>query len=193
MVDPFEFEAKYYDIIWGSTCDYPKETKLLDSVFKKYGVKSVLDVACGTGGHAIELAKLGYTVVGFDISNKILELATEKAEKESVKTRFINGDMTEFLQTLNKNEITLPFDAVICLGFSIAHLVNNELLSKALKGFHSILRENGVCIFSVRNVKKLNESIFNRLLPDTVVHENNFSLAVFAYTYRDKSNPDTLV
>jgi len=193
MEDPFEFEAKYYDIVWGSTCDYLRETGLLDRIFKVNNVKKVLDVACGTGGHAIELARLGYSVVGFDISNKMLEIATEKAEKAGVQIRFVVGDMTELIQNLKREDITLPFDAIICLGYSLAHMVTDKDLSKALEGFREVLREEGLCIFSVRNAKMLRDSMINQLLVDKLVHESDFSLALFGYTNRYANNPDTLV
>ena len=193
MKDPFEFEAKYYDIVWGSTYDYPRETELLNRVFKTNNVGKVLDVACGTGGHAIELAKLGYSVVGFDISSKMLEIAAEKAKKAGVEIRFVGGDMIELLPTLQREDITLPFDAVICLGYSMAHMTTYGDLTRALEGFREVLREKGLCIFSVRNAKMLRDAMINRLLVDKLVHEPNFSLALLGYAYKDRANPDTLV
>ena len=50
MKDPFELEARYYDKIWGSTCDYSKEAGFLHQIFKDYRVRKVLDMACGIGG-----------------------------------------------------------------------------------------------------------------------------------------------
>ena len=193
MKDSFEFEGKYYDIVWGSTCDYPRETEFLDRIFKTNNVKKILDVACGTGGHAIELAKLGYSVVGFDISNKMLEIATGKAEKADVKIRFVSGDMTELLQRLKREGVTLPFDAVICLGFSMAHMTTDKDLARALEGFREVLCEGGLCIFSVRNAKMLKDAMIDRLLVDKLVHEPSFSLALLGYAHRDRDNPDTLV
>ena len=193
MKDPFEFEAKYYDIVWGSSCDYPREAELLDNLFNSNNVKRVLDVACGTGGHAIELAKLGYSVLGLDISTKMLEIASEKAAKANVEVSFLEGDMTKLAPTLKSAGYSLAFDAAICLGFSMAHMTTDDLLAMALKGLNEVLRTNGLCILSVRNAKMLRESMMNRLLPDKIVHESDFSLAVFGHTYRDKDNPDTLV
>ena len=193
MKDPFEFEAKYYDIVWSSSCDYPREAELLDNLFKSNNIKRVLDVACGTGGHAIELAKLGYSVIALDISTKMLEIASEKAAQADVKVRFVEGDMTELAPTLKSAGHSQDFDAVICLGFSMAHLTTDDLLSKTLRGISEVLKSDGLCIFSVRNAKMSRESMMNRLLPDVMVHEKDFSLALFGHTYRDKDNPNTLV
>jgi len=49
----------------------------------------ILDVGCGTGRHAIELAKRGYSVVGIDLSESMLAHARKKAEAEKVSVLFV--------------------------------------------------------------------------------------------------------
>ncbi|HNS14356.1 MAG TPA: class I SAM-dependent methyltransferase, partial [Syntrophorhabdaceae bacterium] len=44
----------------------------------------ILDIGCGTGRHAIELTKRGYTVVGIDLSDSQLERAREKASMDNL-------------------------------------------------------------------------------------------------------------
>jgi len=48
----------------------------------------ILDVGCGTGRHAIELTKRGYTVTGIDFSESQLNRAIEKAENQHLKIDF---------------------------------------------------------------------------------------------------------
>src|SRR5665811_785858 len=45
---------------------------------------TILDLGCGTGRHAIELAKRGYTVTAVDLSASQLDLAREKAVAANV-------------------------------------------------------------------------------------------------------------
>ena len=59
----------------------------------------VLDLACGHGRHAIPLAKRGFDVTGYDLSEVFLERARADAEAEGVTARWVRGDMRE-----------LPFD-----------------------------------------------------------------------------------
>lgn len=57
--------------------------------------KQILDIGCGTGRHAIELAKRGYRVTGFDFSEGQLRLAQEKAAAAGVTVDFQRRDATQ--------------------------------------------------------------------------------------------------
>ncbi len=55
----------------------------------------ILDLACGTGRHAIELTRRGYQVVGFDLSLAMLAKAADEAQDRNQKLNFVQGDMRE--------------------------------------------------------------------------------------------------
>lgn len=57
--------------------------------------KPILDIACGTGRHSIELARRGYRVAGFDLSEGQLRLAREKAAAAGVAVEFLRRDATQ--------------------------------------------------------------------------------------------------
>jgi 2-polyprenyl-3-methyl-5-hydroxy-6-metoxy-1,4-benzoquinol methylase len=57
--------------------------------------KRILDIGCGTGRHAVELARRGYRVTGFDLSEGQLRAAREKAEAAGVEVEFSCRDATE--------------------------------------------------------------------------------------------------
>lgn len=69
---------------------------------------AVLDVGCGTGRHAIELARLGYRVTGLDVSAGMLKQAKDKASAAGVHVLWRHDDATTFV-------VGEPFDGVICL------------------------------------------------------------------------------
>lgn len=56
--------------------------------------KRILDIGCGTGRHAVELARRGYCVVGFDLSESQLRGAREKAAAAGVNVDFQRRDAT---------------------------------------------------------------------------------------------------
>ncbi len=60
---------------------------------EKHG--AMLDLACGTGRHAIELARRGYEVVGFDLALAMLARAGEEAQDRDTKLNFVQGDMRD--------------------------------------------------------------------------------------------------
>ena len=68
----------------------------------------ILDVGCGTGRHAVELAKRGYKLTGIDISSNMLAEAEKVAREAGVKIDWIHQNATEFTSTK-------LFDAAICL------------------------------------------------------------------------------
>jgi ubiquinone/menaquinone biosynthesis C-methylase UbiE len=107
----------------------------LHNIFRRYGCKKIVDVGCGTGGHALRLAKLGYEVTGIDISPTMLEIARQKNKDGKIK--FIRGDMRK-LDILEKEE---KFDAAICLGQTFSCLITNKDISMFLKGTHCILKK----------------------------------------------------
>lgn len=55
----------------------------------------VLDVACGTGNQSLPAARAGAEVTGLDIATNLLVQARERAEKEGLKIRFVEGDAEE--------------------------------------------------------------------------------------------------
>jgi len=56
----------------------------------------ILDIGCGTGRHAVELAKRGYDVTAFDISEAQLRGARSKVQAAGVRVRFIRSDARAF-------------------------------------------------------------------------------------------------
>lgn len=83
----------------------------VDFVLEEAGIapgSRVLDVGCGTGRHAVELAKRGYRVTGVDLSPGMLAEARKAAEAADVEMELVHSDAAAF-----RSEPV--FDAAICL------------------------------------------------------------------------------
>jgi ubiquinone/menaquinone biosynthesis C-methylase UbiE len=120
MEDEFSLEARFYDRIWGKY-DYNSDAKFLNDLFKEHRCRSVIDVGCGTGNHALRLSRFGYEVVRVDISPTMLKIAKEKGKEAKVK--FIQGDMRKLEEIIPKNR---RFDAAICLGQAFSNLITKR-------------------------------------------------------------------
>ena len=68
----------------------------------------ILDMGCGPGRHAIELARLGYRVTGVDYTRSFLQIGREMAAEAGVQVEFICQDAREFTRIR-------AYDAAICI------------------------------------------------------------------------------
>jgi len=95
----------------------------------------ILDVPCGTGRHALGLAKAGFHVTGFDRSEAALARAVAIAEAEALPVRFARADMLEF-------EVDAPTDALICMGNSLGYF-EPAMTMRLLHRFARSVRKGG--------------------------------------------------
>jgi SAM-dependent methyltransferase len=136
--------ARYYDIIHTER-DYPRESEFIAELARTLGDPSatrVLDLFCGTGGHSLPFARLGFDVVGLDTSEDMLILAKRKSTSEYVNVRFEVGDCRSL-------DFTSEFDLVLCLGQSFQYLLSYEEIRATFCGVRRALRPGGLWIFDV--------------------------------------------
>ena len=119
------------------------EVDFLVHCFKRYArrsVRTVLDIACGTGPHLTRLAERGYRMTGLDLSRKNLDFLGERLASKGLAANLILGDMQDF---------ALPqrVDAVICMQDSQGHLLTNEQLLAHFRNVVRVLRPGGLYVF----------------------------------------------
>ncbi|MBN2425710.1 MAG: class I SAM-dependent methyltransferase [Calditrichaceae bacterium] len=105
----------------------------------------IIDIGCGTGRHAIELAKRGYNITGIDFSESQLARAREKAKDQNLKITFLQHDARNLPF---ENE----FDLAIMLcegGFPL--METDEMNFEILKNAAKTLRSPGKIIFTTLN------------------------------------------
>ncbi len=125
------------------------ELPFFTSLFERHGVRRVLDAACGTGHHAIALAREGYQVVGADLSVPMIARAEENASARGANATFVAAGLGEYAA------LGWTFDAAICLGNSLPHLLSGQAVAGALDDFASVLRPGGVLVIQNRNFDRV--------------------------------------
>ncbi|MCW5942056.1 MAG: methyltransferase domain-containing protein [Fimbriimonadaceae bacterium] len=91
------------------------EVNFLVELFGLVEGASILDMGCGTGRHAVELARRGYRVTGVDLSEGMLAQARSAVLAAGVEVELVQADATAWRRER-------AFDAAICLcegGFGL--------------------------------------------------------------------------
>jgi SAM-dependent methyltransferase len=103
----------------------------------------ILDLACGNGMHAVEMASRGYSVVGYDLSLAMLARASDEAQERGQKLNFLHGDMREmaFEET---------FDAVYSWSTSFGYF-EEEKNADILVRIRRALRSGGLLLLDMVN------------------------------------------
>jgi SAM-dependent methyltransferase len=135
--------AEYYDIFY-SDKNYPAEALFVHECLQRFGdgnIHSLLELACGSGNHALQLEAHGYQIIATDYSESLLAVAQGKAQKKGSKVDFRLADM----RSLELEE--RRFDAALCLFDSIGYVQTNDALMRVLTGVQAHLRPGGLFIF----------------------------------------------
>ncbi len=105
----------------------------------------ILDIGCGTGRHAIELTRRGYSVTGIDLSESQLQRARERAQAEDLTIDFRQEDA-------RKLTFLKEFDVAIMLcegGFPL--METDEMNFEILQRVTASLKDHGKFIFTTLN------------------------------------------
>ncbi len=133
--------ASVFDVMTDWKARLAFEMPFLRQVLERCGGRRVLDAACGTGWHAIHLAEAGYAAEGCDASPAMIRQARANAATARVDVPFQVADLAEL-----GTRLTPPFDAILCLGNSLPHLLSLEALTDALGQMHALLRSGGILV-----------------------------------------------
>lgn len=103
----------------------------------------LLDIGCGYARHAVYLAKMGYRVVGIDLSNYLLERAKERIREFNVDVNVVRMDMRAlgFIER---------FDGAYMFFTTFGYFAHQENL-RVLKEIAHVLKRNGRLLIDIWN------------------------------------------
>lgn len=114
--------------------------------FKRSKTRTILDLGCGAGRHAIYLASQGFSVIALDISRNALKIVKKWARKEKLaKVALVRASMTR----LPFRDISL--DAVISVS-TIHHGLKSDM-TKTINETYRILKEKGLFLANLASDK----------------------------------------
>jgi SAM-dependent methyltransferase len=177
--------SKYYNLLYKDK-NYKEEADYIHSIIQKYSQHafSILELGCGTGRHAFELAELGYQIHGIDISPRMLEYAHHSLEtcnsKAKERISFSKNDIRTF-------RFNRKFDVVASLFHVMSYQVTDESLDKVFETAAVHLKPGGIFIFDcwygpavltdpptvrVKEIEDENTSVTRIAKPELLVNEN---------------------
>ncbi len=156
--DFYDRLARYYDILndWDSRLAF--EAPFWRRLLAEREARTVLDAACGTGGHALAFSDWGYDVTGADLSAQMIReaenraAARQKSDRAGAgrarfgQTRFIVSSLGQLPRRLHQ-----PVDVAICVGNSLPHLLTPRALRAGLAGLAAAVRPGGTLVLHTLN------------------------------------------
>jgi len=144
----YEFLAGSYDALT-TDVDYPRWAEYIQRHFTKgRPVRTVLDLACGTGSLTRELALRGYEVTGVDLSEDMLALAEEKCRDLKPRPRF-------FHQRMEALRLPESVDACVCCLDSVNYVLKPQSLRRTFQRVYEALEPGGLFLFDADTPEKL--------------------------------------
>ncbi len=146
----YEYLAACYDQFTADV-DSPRWADYVEKHFARASIpiRTVLDLACGTGSLTLELARRGYEMIGADCSEEMLALASEKC-------RDVEGEKPIFLhQSMEQLDLYGTIDACVCCLDSVNYVTRPRDLARAFQRVHLFLMPGGLFLFDVNTPEKL--------------------------------------
>jgi SAM-dependent methyltransferase len=145
MSEVFDGYARYYELLYRDK-DYAAEAKYVADRIRRHAPHAarILELGCGTGAHAEQLARMGFRVHGVDVSEAMLS-------RSRARTALLGADLAQRLsfergdvRTVRRGE---PFDAVISLFHVMSYQTGDADVAATFATAAAHLRRTGLFLF----------------------------------------------
>ncbi|MFD3971219.1 class I SAM-dependent methyltransferase [Streptomyces cyaneofuscatus] len=148
-----DFEGQYVSTLvdrWDQLIDWDRrragEQDFFVELLRGAEARRVLDVAAGTGYHAVTLAQAGFDVTAVDGSAEMIARTRRNAERRGLVLPAVQADWRSLGEHIDGR-----YDAVVCLGSSLPHLFQESDRRAVLAEFYEALNPGGMLIVDHRN------------------------------------------
>lgn len=115
----------------------------------------VIDIACGSGRHSLELARRGFDVTGFDLSKFLIgeaKKSLKNSREKNLRVKFLIRDMRDF-------NFHNSFDVAVNIFTSFGYFKNDEENFRVIKNVSDSLKKGGYFFFDFLNKKNLESNL----------------------------------
>jgi SAM-dependent methyltransferase len=148
------FDATTADMAWTDRTESEVERAL--KMLRPQGGERILDLACGSGRHSLELVRRGFSVVGADISPDLIEIAHAEAERAGLEAAFVLADLREL-------NFEAEFDIVLNLNDgAVGYFETEEENHRTFETISRSLRSGGRNLVQLPNVLYAKEHLPQR-------------------------------
>lgn len=170
--------AKYYDKLM-TNISYKEIALRINDIINEYFEEAdcLVDLACGTGSLSEEFSKLGFSVMGVDISNEMLSIAEQKRQESGLDIKYICQDISK---------LKLGNEADVCVSTldGLNHLENLDDIKSTFKSVGKNLCFDGLFIFDMNTPYKHSEILSD----NSFIYEEENVYCVWQNEYNNEDN-----
>jgi len=148
--DFYDSLAGDYDAMTGFEKRFIHEKPFFSLLVREYGITTALDAGAGTGFHSLLMGQLGLDMTAADVSKKMIARVKSHANDLHLTIDVVESNFEDLPRKQHKK-----FDAVLCMGNSLPHLLTRGELVSSLKSFSAVLRPGGFLFLQLLNYARI--------------------------------------
>lgn len=143
------FDTPYYHILYKDR-DFAEAENFITLLINHLNIKTdskIIDLACGKGRHSVFLNKMGYQVLGLDLSQQSIE-HNKKFENSTLKFE-VHDMRNEIFPQISSEKVSAVFNLFTSFGYFDDE--NDD--RKVFQSISNVLKENGFFVLDFLNEK----------------------------------------